>query len=173
MLRTPELKPFIVYVRPPPFDVLKETRHQVDITVIKCSWGKAENMRIYWLPFCLLINLITIVINMSLHASFSCTCPFSWALLIWSTQRSLLVICTCTIIIIMIIIGVCSVNLWWDKFSLLYRRWVPGYDPGDLIRWWNIKRHDNMIRYHQIWSYIIERHDNMIRYDQIWSDIIG
>ena len=33
MLRTPELKPFIVYVRPPPFDVLKETRHQVDIIV--------------------------------------------------------------------------------------------------------------------------------------------
>ena len=33
MLRTPELKPFIIYVRPPPFDVLKETRHQVDITV--------------------------------------------------------------------------------------------------------------------------------------------
>jgi len=28
MLRTPELKPFIIYVRPPPFDVLKETRHQ-------------------------------------------------------------------------------------------------------------------------------------------------
>ena len=29
MLRNPELKPFIIYVRPPPFDVLKETRHQV------------------------------------------------------------------------------------------------------------------------------------------------
>ena len=37
MLRTPELKPFIVYVRPPPFDVLKETRHQVDISVVKYS----------------------------------------------------------------------------------------------------------------------------------------
>ena len=33
MLRTPELKPFIIYVRPPPFDVLKETRHQVNIIV--------------------------------------------------------------------------------------------------------------------------------------------
>ena len=33
MLRTPELKPFIIYVRPPPFDVLKETRHQVYIIV--------------------------------------------------------------------------------------------------------------------------------------------
>ena len=27
MLRTPELKPFIVYVKAPPFDRLKETRH--------------------------------------------------------------------------------------------------------------------------------------------------
>ena len=34
MLRTPELKPFIIYVRPPPFDVLKETRHQVDVTAV-------------------------------------------------------------------------------------------------------------------------------------------
>ena len=45
MLRTPELKPFIVYVRPPPFDVLKETRHQVDISVVKYSWGKAEKAK--------------------------------------------------------------------------------------------------------------------------------
>jgi len=28
MLRTPELKPFIIYIRPPCFEVLKETRHQ-------------------------------------------------------------------------------------------------------------------------------------------------
>jgi len=28
MLRTPELKPFIIYIKPPCFDVLKETRHQ-------------------------------------------------------------------------------------------------------------------------------------------------
>ena len=29
MLRTAELKPFIVYIKPPMFEVLKETRHQV------------------------------------------------------------------------------------------------------------------------------------------------
>ena len=33
MLRNPELKPFIIYVRPPPFDVLKETRHQVIVDI--------------------------------------------------------------------------------------------------------------------------------------------
>ena len=28
MLRTPELKPYIVFIKPPSFEVLKETRHQ-------------------------------------------------------------------------------------------------------------------------------------------------
>lgn len=28
MLRTPDLKPYIIYIKPPTFDVLKETRHQ-------------------------------------------------------------------------------------------------------------------------------------------------
>ena len=28
MLRTPELKPYIIYIKPPSFEVLKETRHQ-------------------------------------------------------------------------------------------------------------------------------------------------
>lgn len=28
MLRTPELRPYIIYIKPPSFEVLKETRHQ-------------------------------------------------------------------------------------------------------------------------------------------------
>jgi MAGUK p55 subfamily member 3/7 len=28
MLRTVEIKPYVVYVKPPPFNVLKETRHE-------------------------------------------------------------------------------------------------------------------------------------------------
>jgi hypothetical protein len=27
MLRIPQLKPYIIYIKPPPFDVLKETRN--------------------------------------------------------------------------------------------------------------------------------------------------
>lgn len=27
MLRTPDIKPYIVYIKPPPFDVLKSTRN--------------------------------------------------------------------------------------------------------------------------------------------------
>jgi hypothetical protein len=28
MLRIPQLKPYIIYIKPPPFDILKETRNE-------------------------------------------------------------------------------------------------------------------------------------------------
>ena len=55
MLRTPQLKPFIIYIKPPKFEVLKETRNKARAR----STFDENNSRgftvIFYLKFCLSI----------------------------------------------------------------------------------------------------------------------
>jgi hypothetical protein len=65
MLRIPQLKPYIIYIKPPPFDILKETRN----AAYARSTFDENNSRGFT------VSVIALNIDNTVLSSFSTTVP--------------------------------------------------------------------------------------------------